>query len=91
MEASLKTALELRVGDVIGFLLHDGDRIVDNGANLMYPIVALRFGRILDVRLVGNNRYIRIQPATFSGGGLRLRSDGLTSLHDTAGLVVLAR
>jgi hypothetical protein len=91
LEASLKAALDLRVGDVIGFLLHDADGVVDTGANLTYPVHALRFARVLEVKLTGNDKRIWIQPATYTGGGLRLRSTGHGSLHDTAGLIVLVR
>ncbi len=90
LKASLQSNIESRLGEVIGFLLHDADGVTGTGNNLEYPVVALRFGRILDVRLNGGNKYIWIQPASFEGGVI-LRGSGVTTLRDTAGLVVLAR
>ncbi|MHC4800203.1 MAG: hypothetical protein ACYTF1_26480, partial [Planctomycetota bacterium] len=39
----------------------------DNGSNAIYTIVDIRFGRVVEVHLVGNNKRIVIQPEAYQG------------------------
>ena len=62
---SLKAPLEEKIGQVVGFLLHEA--VVLNGSNCVYTIVDMRFGRLMDVDLTGNTRTLVIQPVQYAG------------------------
>ena len=66
----LEAAIEARVGDVVGFFLHNN--LVDPGSNAVYTIVRLEFGQIMEVELSGNpdNRRLRIQPVLYTDPGV---------------------
>lgn len=89
-KTTLESNIEGRVGDVVGFLLHD--QATGTGSNLTYRIIGIRFGRLMDVKLSGNPnaRGVWIQPAIYSGPGLRLDKD-VPSSGGTMGRLVLAR
>jgi hypothetical protein len=65
LKASLNSPLESRVGDVVGFFVHTG--VTLNGSNAEYTIVGVRFGRLMDVRLNGKDKYLIVQPVLYSG------------------------
>lgn len=90
LEATLKAAIEPLVGEVVGFFLHDN--VVLSGSNATYTIVALRFGRVMDIRLTGppNKRGFYIQPVSYNGGGVRIDKDAPSS-GGLVGRIVLAR
>jgi hypothetical protein len=88
--ADLDPSVDLRVGDVIGFLLHD--QYVDEGSNAIYNITDIRFARVMDNRLQGASfmRGIWLQPVSYAGPGIILNpaappTDGLS------GRIVLVR
>jgi len=90
LDGGLADAIESVEGRIIGFFLHDN--VVLSGANAIYTIVQVRFGRVMNIRLTGppHLRGMYIQPVSYSGSGVKLdpnapSSDGLM------GLVVLAR
>lgn len=90
MEVSLKASLELRVGDLIAFLLHD--QATDTGSNTDFRIVGIRFGRLMDERLVGGpvHQGIWIQPVIYAGNGLRVDKNAPSS-GGLVGRLVLVR
>lgn len=63
--------IEARLGDVVGFFLHD--QTTAEGANYEYQIVDIRFGRLMEVKLNGNPsiRRVVIQPAVYNGPGIQ--------------------
>jgi hypothetical protein len=90
----LKTALEGtiadRIGDVVAFFLHEGT--AQQGANAVYTISSVRFGRIMDIELNGPpaGRGLWIQPVSYNGGGVII-SDSAPSSNGLVGRLVLAR
>ncbi len=72
IKVAMRDALELRVGDVVGFLLFR--EVVDPGSNATFQVTGLRFGRLMYVRLLGNGpnkSAVVIQPCTYTGTGVR--------------------
>ncbi len=67
MRAGLEDAVEQRIGDIIGFFLHDD--IWENGSNATYRIVDIRFGRVMHVDLHGNpnDKQLVVQPVAYTG------------------------
>ena len=72
MKSALKATLEREVGQVIGFFLHNA--VAGTGANSVYTITNLRFGRLMGVVLTGNpaNRGVWVQPVVYAGNDLRI-------------------
>jgi hypothetical protein len=70
LSVGFKDTLEARIGDVIGFFLHDD--LDDNGSNATYHLCAIRFGRIMEIDLTGNpdTRIVRVQPAPYTSGNV---------------------
>lgn len=79
MKVALEPAFETREGDVIAFLIHD--LVSGTGANATYQITDIKFGRLMDVKLQGgvSSRGIWIQPAAFSGDGVRVGPGGVST------------
>jgi hypothetical protein len=63
--ANLHKPLEERIGDVVGFLLHNEVRF--DGSNAIYTIVDMRYGRIMDITLHGNAKKLILQPVAYAG------------------------
>lgn len=65
LSAGLRDAVEARIGDVIGFFIHNG--VEDNGSNAVYSICNIAFGRIMDIKLTGQKtqRSLTIQPVSY--------------------------
>lgn len=63
--------IEARVGDIVGFFLHDG--VTMNGSNADFNIIGMRFGRLMEVHLTGQpaERRVVIQPEPYAGPGVR--------------------
>lgn len=90
LEVSLKDAVSTLIGEVVGFFLHTN--VVLSGSNAVYTITALRFGRVMDVKLTGppSGRGIYIQPVSYNGGGVKLDPQA-PSTNGLVGRIVLAR
>lgn len=91
LEATLKDAIATKIGDVIGFFLHD--QVILSGANATYTITALKFGRIMDIKLTGppNQKGFYIQPVIYSGGGIKIDPTRETYGRGEIGRIVLVR
>ena len=87
IKAGVESAVEARLGDVIGFFLYEC--LAGNGANAQYDIVGIAFGRILEVELSGNDKRIVIQPETYTGTGVV--TDASAAPSAVAGRVMLVR
>ncbi|MGD2109479.1 MAG: pilus assembly protein TadG-related protein [Phycisphaerae bacterium] len=90
MKSTLESDIELRVGDVVAFLLHD--QAVESGSNATYRITSIRFGRVMDVMIQGSSktRGLWIQPVSFYGAGVKT-SPLAASTGGTVGRIVLVR
>jgi len=62
---SLKTPLEEKIGEIVGFLLHTN--VQEEGSNAIYTIVGMRYGRVMDVRLTGQNKTLVLQHVQYAG------------------------
>lgn len=84
ISGGLVSYVELRLGDLVGFFLHD--ETTANGSNYEYRITSLRFGRLLEIDLTGNpsDKRLVLQPVVYDGPGVQTDPDGESS----EGLVV---
>ncbi len=82
--------LEARVGDVIGFFVHES--VVNPGSNAEFQMMTLRFGRIMHVDLTGaiDSRALLIQPVTYTGSAVSV-SEYAPSTGGQIGRIVLVR
>ena len=87
IKAGIESAVEARLGDVVGFFLYDC--LAGQGANAEYRIVGIAFGRILEVDLNGNDKRIIIQPDTYTGS--EVMTDPSAPPSAIAGRVMLVR
>jgi len=90
VKAGLKDAIEEKIGQVVGFFLHNN--ISGTGANAVYTVVGIRFGRVMSVNLTGNvnNKAIIIQPVPQYGQGV-LTSPNAPSTDKLMGTLQLVR
>jgi len=90
LEATLQAAVSEKIGDVVGFFLHE--HVEFSGSNAIYTITGIRYGRIMDVRLTGspNQRGIFIQPVSYTGGEVYIDPEA-PSTGGLLGRIVLAR
>jgi len=90
MKSGMEDALEARIGELVGFFLHDS--YSGTGANLTYNIVNIRFGRVMEVNLHGNpsDKRLIIQPVAYTGPGIVIKEYAKSS-EGAAGLVRLVR
>ena len=79
MRSTLEDTLLARVGDVVGFFLHDNVEL--DGTNATFNNVGMRFARIVDVSLSGNpnDRQIVLQPVAFTGSSVIVRETAPSS------------
>lgn len=79
MKTSLESSVETRIGDVVGFFVHNA--LVGTGANAVYTIVYIRFGRVMEVHMTGkqSQRRIRVQPAVWTDPGVQTDPDAPSS------------
>ena len=68
IKAGLKDALKNKVGQEVAFFLHTS--VSGTGSNVVFTVVTMRFGRIMDVDLTGNDKVIIIQPVPYYGQGV---------------------
>jgi hypothetical protein len=89
LKAALENSIHARIGDVVAIFLHD--QVSENsGANAVYRTTGLRFVRVLDVNLNGKNKYLWVEPVTYTGPGLIMDPDA-PSTNGAAGRIMLAR
>ena len=90
IKVSLEPSVEVRKGDLVAFLLHD--QVTEGGANTVYRIARICFGRVMDVKLTGSpsGRGIWIQPTSYASPAVVLNRSAPSS-GGMAGQLVLAR
>ncbi len=86
--ATLESSMDYRVGEVIAVLLHN--TATGNGANMNFRITGIRFARVMEAELNGNNKRVWLQPASYTGRGVRT-DPGAPSSGGVAGKLVLVR
>jgi hypothetical protein len=90
MKSTLESNVDGRIGDVVGIFLHSV--VSGTGANAVFTITQIRWGRVMDAKLNGSpsQRGIWLQPVTYAGGGVLL-SPNAPSSGGLTGKMVLAR
>ena len=90
MKSRLAASIESIEGQIVGFFIHNN--VAEQGANAVYTIVNIRFGRMMAVKLNGipNARYVYVQPITYTGGGVKIDANAPSS-GGLMGKVLLAR
>jgi hypothetical protein len=88
---AVKQALEERVGQVVGFFVHQG-LPVGNGSNASYEISGIRYGRVMAVNLTGNpdDRALVIQPVAYTGDEVVVDEDA-PSTDGLVGRIMLVK
>jgi len=90
LESSLRESITAKIGDVVGFFLHD--HVILSGSNAIYRVTEIRYGRVMDIRLTGSpeQRGFFIQPVSYSGSEVRIDPEA-PSTGGLVGRLVLAR
>jgi hypothetical protein len=90
LKSALEDSFKVHEGALVAFFVHDV--AVDGGANTVYTVRGMRWGRLMKANLKDSatNKGLYIQPVTFSGAGVRT-SQLAPSTGWAVGKVVLAR
>ena len=88
LKVGLKDAMEAKIGKTVGFFLHSA--VSDTGANTVFHVVGMRFGRVMKVDLLGGGKAIVIQPAPYYGPEI-LTSPYVPATDRTVGRLELVR
>lgn len=88
--SSMKDDLDTRVGDVVGFFVHDS--LTSSGTNTSFRNVGIRFGRVMHVNLTGSQsqRALVIQPVTYTSDAVSISANARPT-GGQVGRVVLVR
>lgn len=88
--SSMKDDLNARLGDVVGFFVHD--QVTGTGENAMFRNVGIRFGRIMNVQLTGAqaDRDLTLQPVTYTNRSISVSPYG-RSTQGQVGRLTLVR
>ena len=89
LKAGLQDDFESKVGQVVGFFTHS--LLEGPGANAVYTITGIQFGRVMEVNLHGsfNQKAVVIQPTGYTGSEV-ITGDNAPR-HETAGRIQLIR
>jgi Flp pilus assembly protein TadG len=90
LKAQLEDAVQARVGDVVGFFVHN--EVLNSGSNVVYKVIGIRWGRVMHAALQtsAKDRGVWIQPVTYDGPGVFTHLNAPPS-WGAAGRVVLSR
>jgi Flp pilus assembly protein TadG len=90
MKSDMEDVIKLRVGDIVGFFVHD--LVTGTGANARYRIVGMRWGQVMHAALQSSaeTRGLWIQPIAYDGPGVGT-NPGARPTRGGAGRIVLAR
>ena len=80
--------MQAKIGKTVGFFLHRS--ISDVGANTVFNVVGMRFGRVVKVDILGGDKAIVIQPAVYYGPDI-LTSPYVPSTERTVARLELVR
>ena len=65
LKAALEEAILTRLGQVVGFFIHDA--VAGQGTTTMYHIVRIQFARVMEVELQTGDKRIYVQPTPYIG------------------------
>jgi hypothetical protein len=85
LTASIQSDLDERIGQVVGFFVHDD--VTGTGSNAMFRSVGLKFGRLMHVELNGSDKEVVIQPVIYTGPAVMISE----SAPSSGGMVVNAQ
>jgi hypothetical protein len=90
LSSGFSDSLTARKGDIVGFFLHRG--VTFDGANAIFKICGVAFGRVMDVRLSGRptERALVIQPIPWSDEWIAVL-ESAPSTNGKMGRVVLVQ
>lgn len=90
LSVGMKDTLEMKIGDVIGFFIHNN--LEETGSTAIYSICDIAFGRIMAVNLTGNpkKRSLTIQPVSYFDEWVRV-DDSAPSTDGRLGHVSLVQ
>lgn len=90
LSVGMKDTIEARIGDVIGFFIHN--QLQETGSTAIYSICDIAFGRIVDVKLTGapQKRSLTIQPVAYYDEWVRV-DDSAPSTDGRLGHVSLVQ
>ena len=88
LHSALASSIELRMGDVLAILVHDG--YVAGGANMVFHITGIRFVRLMASQMRGGQKSVWLQPVSYAGGGVHVGPTAPSS-GGLAGKLVLVR
>jgi len=88
LKVGLEAAMRAKIGKTVGFFLHSS--VAEQGANTIFNIVGMRFGRVMEVDLHGGDKAIVIQPAAYYGPDI-LTSPYVPTTDRTVGRLELVR
>ena len=86
--ASLESSILSRRGQIIAVLLHDD--AYDNGSNKTFHITGMRFARVMEANLNGNDKRVWLQPTTYTGSDILIGPNAPSS-GGAVGQLVLVR
>ncbi len=89
LKSGLKDALQGKVGQVVGFFIYD--TVAESGANAVFNISGMRFGRVMEVDLTSGDRVFIIQPVSYSGPDIITSPSAPSSKGFTVGSFELVR
>lgn len=88
IKAGIEDAIQGKVGQVVGIFINNG--VSGTGANTSYNVISIRFVRVMNVNLNGNDKAIMIQPVSYYGQGV-LTSPNVPSTDKLIGNLELVR
>ena len=88
LKATLESSMQAKIGQVVGFFVHS--TVSEQGANTVFNVVGMRFGRVMKVDLNGGDKAIVIQPAPYYGQEIQT-SPYVPSTDKTIGRLELVR
>lgn len=69
IKVGLKDAMEQKVGQAVGIFLHNA--VAGTGSNTVFTVIGMRFVRVMDMDLNGNDKAIMVQPIPYYGQGVQ--------------------
>lgn len=88
LKVGMENAMQAKIGKTVGFFLHSS--VTEQGANVIFNVVGMRFGRVMEVDLTGGGKAIVIQPTAFYDSDI-LTSPYVPSTDKVMGRLELVR
>lgn len=88
LKVTLQDPLRAHLGKIVGFFVHS--QSFGNGSHVVYRNVGIRFGRVMEVELTGNEKRLVIQPAAVTSETV-IVDERAPSSDGRAGRVILIK